>query len=72
MLFPAERPDAFHIGYDVYDWKDVGFVSSGSAARREGWPYDTSVRGNGNEGHLYGTQLPSAQRLAIIEYLKTL
>ena len=27
--------------------------------------------GNGNEGHLYGTKLPAAQRLAIIEYLKT-
>lgn len=71
LLFPAERPEVFYIGYDVYDWNDVGFVSSGPAARREGWRYDTSVRGNGNEGHLYGTQLPSAQRLAIIEYLKT-
>jgi hypothetical protein len=71
LLFPVERPKVFYIGYDVYDWKDVGFVSSGSAARREGWRYDTSVRGNGNEGHLYGTDLPPAQRLAIIEYLKT-
>jgi cytochrome c peroxidase len=71
LLFPAERPTVFYIGYDVYDWKNVGFISSGAAARREGWRYDTRVRGNGNEGHLYGTKLPAAQRLAIIEYLKT-
>lgn len=71
LLFPAERPAVFYIGYDVYDWKDVGFVSSGPAARREGWRFDTRVRGNGNEGHLYGTNLRNAQRLAIIEYLKT-
>jgi hypothetical protein len=71
LLFPAERPTVFYTGYDVYDWKNVGFVSSGPAARRQGWRYDTRVRGNGNEGHLYGTKLPAADRLALIEYLKT-
>ena len=71
LLFPKERPDVFYTGYDVYDWKDVGFISSGAAAQREGFRFDTSVRGNGNEGHMYGTDLPAAQRLAIIEYLKT-
>ena len=71
LLFPADRPTVFYTGYDVYDWKNVGFVTSGPAARREGWRYDTRVRGNGNQGHLYGTNLPAADRLAIIEYLKT-
>jgi len=71
LLFPAERPTVFYTGYDVYDWKNVGFVTSGPAAQREGWRYDTRVRGNGNQGHLYGTKLPAAQKLAIIEYLKT-
>ncbi len=71
LLFPAERPTVFYTGYDVYDWQDVGFVSSGPAARREGFRYDTRLPGNGNQGHLYGTTLPPAQRLAIIEYLKT-
>jgi hypothetical protein len=71
LLFPKERPVVFYTGYDVYDWKDVGFVYSGPAARREGFRFDTRVRGNGNEGHMYGTDLPPAQRLAIIEYLKT-
>jgi hypothetical protein len=71
LLFPKERPAVFYTGYDVYDWKDVGFIYSGAAAQREGFRFDASVRGNGNEGHLYGTDLPPAQRLAIIEYLKT-
>ena len=71
LLFPKERPTVFYTGYDVYDWKDVGFITSGAAAKREGFRYDTRERGNGNEGHMYGTDLPAAQRLAIIEYLKT-
>jgi len=71
LLFPAERPTVFYTGYDVYDWKNVGFISSGPAARSEGFRYDTRLRGNGNSGHLYGTRLPSKHRLAIIEYLKT-
>jgi len=71
LLFPAERPTVFYRGYDVYDWKDVGFVTSGPVARREGFRYDTRLPGNGNQGHLYGTKLTVAQRLAIIEYLKT-
>jgi len=34
--------------------------------------YDTSVPGNGNQGHLYGTDLPLKDKRALIEYLKTL
>ena len=34
--------------------------------------YDTSLPGNGNGGHLYGTQLPSADKDAIVEYMKKL
>ena len=71
LLFPSERPTVFYTGYDVYDWRNVGFIASGPAARREGWRYDTRVRGNGNQGHLYGTQLSAADKLALIEYLKT-
>ncbi len=38
----------------------------------EGWRYDTSLRGNSNHGHRYGTTLGSDQKNALIEYLKTL
>lgn len=68
---PSERPDSLWIGYTVYDWDRVGFVTSGPDARAEGWLLDTSVRGNGNQGHLYGTGLPAADKRALLEYLKT-
>ena len=34
--------------------------------------FDTAERGNGNGGHLYGTDLPDADKAALIEYMKTL
>jgi hypothetical protein len=68
---PEARPDVFWIGYDVYDYDRVGFVTRGPDAEREGWRFDTSLRGNGNGGHLYGTNLTPAQKNALIEYLKT-
>lgn len=71
LLFPDERPAEFHRGYDVYDWKNVGFVSSGADAEREGVAFSTTERGNSNAGHLYGTTLDAAARNALLEYLKT-
>jgi len=32
--------------------------------------YDTSVPGNGNGGHVYGTTLSDDDKQAIVEYLK--
>ena len=59
-------------GYDLYYRVNVGFVTSGPEAERRGFRFDTAVRGNGNLGHLYGTQLVDAEKLALLEYLKTL
>jgi hypothetical protein len=72
LLFPDERPAVFYRGYDVYDWERVGFVSTGPEAESNGVKFDTSLRGNGNGGHVYGQDVPAADREAIIEYLKTL
>jgi mono/diheme cytochrome c family protein len=72
LLFPAERPATFFRAYDVYDWDRIGFVSAGPGAEREGVRFDTALRGNGNAGHLYGTELSTADKLALLEYLKTL
>jgi hypothetical protein len=68
---PDQRPKVFFRGYDVYDWDRVGFVSQGSEAESTGFRYDTSVRGNGNGGHVYGTDLSARDKAALIEYLKT-
>jgi hypothetical protein len=73
LLEPAERrPRTFRRGYDVYDPAAVGFVSHGPEAERDGQPFDTSLPGNGNAGHAYGTLLPPEQKQALVEYLKTL
>jgi hypothetical protein len=69
---PANRPAAFYRGYDLFDRERVGFVSTVPAAGgRTFFRYDTSVPGNGREGHVYGTTLSDVEKRAIVEYLKT-
>jgi hypothetical protein len=73
LLRPStERPVRFRVGYDVYDQTRVGFVSAGAEAEETGWLFDTTLPGNANSGHLYGTTLPDADKRALLEYLKTL
>lgn len=69
---PEKRPAVFWRGYDVYDYDSVGFVSSGADAEREGFRFDTGVRGNGRQGHEYGTRLKPTEKQDLLEYLKTL
>jgi mono/diheme cytochrome c family protein len=69
---PQDRPQQFSRGYDVYDKEKVGFVSATPEAKRAGTPYDTTVPGNGNGGHVYGTQLSEEEKRALVEYMKTL
>lgn len=70
-----DRIGSFYRGNDVYDPKNVGFVST--IAEQDGhkfFPFDTRQPGNGNTGHTgrsYGTDLPDQDKWALIEYLKT-
>jgi hypothetical protein len=69
---PEQRPREFFRGYDVYDRARLGFVSDvAEAGGRRFFLYDTSIPGNSNAGHLYGTSLPEDDKRAIVEYLKT-
>jgi len=73
LLNPVEqRPRTFYRGYDLLDPDRVGFCSQGDEAQRVGTPYDVSWRSNGNTGHEFGVTLPSPDKDALIEYLKTL
>jgi mono/diheme cytochrome c family protein len=65
---PAERPQVFYRGSDVYDTARVGFRPE---AFPGGFRFDTRQPGNGNAGHLYGTALSAAEKDALVEYLKT-
>jgi hypothetical protein len=69
---PEKRTKIFYRGYDVYNPEKVGFVAEGKEAEKVGFKYDTSVTANGNQGHLYGTELSADEKKALIEYLKTL
>jgi len=69
---PEARPKAFYRGYDVYDQAKLGFVSDVAQADGQVFTrYDTSVPGNANTGHVYGTTLSDDDKRAIVEYLKT-
>jgi RoxA-like, cytochrome c-like len=72
LEIPEKRPQRFYRGYDVYDPQKVGFITEGPEAERAGFRHETSVPGNGNGGHLYGTDLSPAEKEALIEYLKAL
>jgi hypothetical protein len=73
LLEPANRrPKVFYRGYDVYDPVNGGFVTTGTEAERVGTKFDVSLKGGGNQGHEFGTNLPAADKSALIEYLKTL
>ncbi|MCB1858967.1 MAG: hypothetical protein KDI63_11865 [Gammaproteobacteria bacterium] len=73
LLSPAaKRPTMFYRGYDLYDPVNVGFQTQGPEAQRRGNLHDTRRRGNGNQGHEFGTELTGDEKSALIEYLKTL
>jgi len=72
LAAPEDRPTVFYRGYDVYDYDNVGFVSSGPEAESAGFKFDTMLRGNSNSGHVYGVELDTAEKDALIEYMKTL
>jgi mono/diheme cytochrome c family protein len=72
LLLLDPRPTTFYRAYDVYDFQNVGFVSSGPEAEKGGVLFKTSDRGNGNGGHTYGQQLSVADREALLEFLKTM
>ena len=68
---PERRPKVFYRGYDVFDQRNVGFISNvPSEGGHQFTKFDTTLPGNGNGGHLYGTTLSDAEKSALVEYLK--
>lgn len=72
----AWRPETFHVGSRVFDPAKVGFRTDRDAP---GAVFEFNVRvdgvevlGNSNAGHTYGTALEEDERLALIEFLKSL
>lgn len=69
---PEDRPAVFYKGYNLYSEDQMGFVSTGPKAEKVGFRFDIVDEGNGNQGHLYGTDLSDDDKKALIEFMKTL
>ena len=71
LLLPAAfRPNRFSIHRAEYDTKSVGLILDISQSHE--FLFDTSLPGNSNSGHEYGTALNQTRKNALLEYLKSL
>ena len=73
---PADRPKEFCRGNTVIDWENVGFIADMDFTNSENpcgnyFHYKTSVQGNSNQGHVFGTDLEDSEKDALVEFLKT-
>jgi hypothetical protein len=70
LLLPAARRSrTFPVGHPEYDPVRVGYSMTAPAGTAR---FDTSLPGNANTGHEYGANLSEDERMALLEYLKTL
>jgi hypothetical protein len=71
LLLPsAQRPRIFYVGSWEFDPVHVG-VETGSPFNGA-FTFDARLPGNSNAGHEYGIGLSEPEKMALIEYLKTL
>ena len=74
LLHSPSRPTYWKRDFDntEYDYQTVGWKYEPVDQGGEPDIYDTTKKGYGNGGHLYGNVLTDEERAAVIEYLKTL
>jgi mono/diheme cytochrome c family protein len=85
LLHPDARPAAFWRRFNAFDPVRVGLVCESAPENecakdpsqrahdpRVLYKLDTRKPGNSNAGHLYGSALPDPDKLALLEYLKTI
>ncbi|MFO1388232.1 di-heme-cytochrome C peroxidase [Cellvibrio sp.] len=69
FLPSAERPKQFFVGNREIDRVKIG---NQTLEMPNASLFDTGLPGNSNVGHEYGTQLIEADRMALLEYIKSL
>ena len=57
---------------DDYDYEKLGWNYQERSNGRGKYTFDTTENGAGNHGHTYGDEFTQEERLAVVEYLKTL
>lgn len=80
LLTPEDKRNGgkptFYVGHAVYDTVNVGIRTDIAEVQgRPSFLFDVRLPGNSNLGHsgpLYGTDLPEADKRALVEYMKTL
>ena len=70
LLSPEQRPKTFALGGREYDPVRLGFAVVTTCGQQD-CVVDTTRTGDGNGGHLWGTDLAEPDRMALLEYLKT-
>ncbi len=70
LLPPSQRPETFTLGHTEFDPRTLGLARDATLTAPP-FLFDTRTTGNHNTGHLYGTTLTEAQRVRLLEYLKT-
>lgn len=70
---PDQRQVAFVRGSDHLDSVNGGFQAPGCDPRlpERAFCFDSRLPGNGNSGHLYGTELPAPAKADLLAYLLT-
>lgn len=74
LLDSSQRPAYWRRSFNSsdYDWEKIGWKFTAVAAPGDANTYNATLPGYGNQGHTYGDGLTSAEKKALLEYLKTL
>ncbi len=64
-----KRAKTFYTGNCQFDPARVGYQTAPAEGSTK---FDTTVPGQSNMGHLYGTKITDDERSTLLEYLKTL
>jgi cytochrome c553 len=74
LLNSKERPTYWKRNFKKpeYDYEKIGWVYENVKKPKRRVVYNTTLPGYSNEGHLFGDKLTETERMAVIEYLKTL
>lgn len=63
---PSQRLTKFRVGSSEFEPSTLGYKNAGS------FEFDTTLAGNSNTGHAYGTTLTAEQKEQLLEYVKGL
>jgi len=74
LLNSAERPIFWERNFNdsTYDHENIGWPYQERSSADNISTYNTTLSGYGNQGHIYGDNLSEDDRIALMEYLKTL